>query len=136
MANLIYADESYKIIGAAMVVHKELGCGFSEKVYQEALALEFAAQGIPFEREKRLRVSYKGQLLEQDFYADFVCYDKIIVELKALPRLQSDHMAQVMNYLKCTQMRLGLLFNFGQTSLDKQRVIWDTYHSQQQYNPC
>ncbi len=114
-----------------MAVHKELGCGFSEKVYQEALALEFAAQGIPFEREKRLRVSYKGQLLEQDFYADFVCYDKIIVELKALPRLQSDHMAQVMNYLKCTQIRLGLLLNFGQTSLDKQRVVWDTYHNQQ-----
>ncbi len=129
MTELIYADESYKIIGAAMAVHNELGCGFSEKVYQEALAIEFAAQGIPFEREKRLRVFYKGQLLEQDFYADFVCYDKIIVELKALPLLQSDHTAQVMNYLKCTKMRLGLLLNFGTISLDTKRIVWDTYQT-------
>ncbi len=127
MIEIVYKDESYAIMGAAMAVYAELGCGFSEKVYQEALAIELTARGIPFEREKHLQVAYKGQVLTQDFYADFVCYDKIIVELKALSCLQSEHTAQVMNYLKCTQMRLGILINFGAVVLESKRIVWDTY---------
>ncbi len=124
MKELIYPEESYAIIGAAIAVHKALGLGFSEKVYQEALALEFEAQGIPFEKEKQLHITYRGQQLKQDFYADFVCYGKIIVELKAVTALAPEHQLQVVNYLRCAEMKLGLLLNFGKTKLESQRVVW------------
>ncbi len=120
--DLLFKDEAYAIIGAAMAVHRELGCGFLEKVYQEALAIEFKLRGIPFEREKHLTVSYKGHLLAQDYYADFVCYGKIIVELKAISELNSEHTAQVINYLNCAKVPLGLLINFGETSLVYKRL--------------
>ncbi len=124
MKELIYPEESYAIIGAAIAVHKALGLGFSEKVYQEALALEFEALGIPFEKEKQLHITYRGQQLKQDFYADFVCYGKIIVELKAVTALAPEHQLQVVNYLRCAEMKLGLLLNFGKTKLESQRVVW------------
>lgn len=120
---MIYADESYKIVGAMMEVFNQLGCGFLEKVYQEALAIEFDRRFIPFEREKHLPVFYKGEQLEQDYIADFVCYDKIIVELKAVDQLQGIHQAQVINYLKITGFRLGILANFGEQSLNTIRLI-------------
>ncbi|MFA7711714.1 MAG: GxxExxY protein [Candidatus Neomarinimicrobiota bacterium] len=120
---LIYKEESYKIIGACIEVHKELGCGFLESVYHEALVIEMAKQKIPFEREKELSVQYKGEALSKSFYADFVCFDKIILEVKALSELASAHEAQVINYLKATGYKLGLLVNFGENSLNYKRLV-------------
>ena len=120
---LILKSESYEIIGAAMEVHNELGCGFSEPVYQEALELEFLHRGIPHEREKQLPIYYKGILLDKKYISDFTCYNQIVVELKALSNLSSEHEAQVLNYLKATGFRLGLLINFGGKSLEYKRLL-------------
>lgn len=110
---LIYSDESYKINGAALKVYSVLGAGFLESVYQEALEIEFKKQGIPFEREKEIKIYYDEEELKQTFKADFVCFDKIIVELKAVSALDDAHRSQVFNYLKATRYKLGLLYNFG-----------------------
>ena len=118
---IIYPSESYKIIGCMMKVHRELGCGFLEKVYQEALKREFIAEGIPFQKEANLKIYYKGVPLQQEYIADFVCYDKIIVELKAISKLSDVEKAQVINYLKATGYELGILANFGETSLKTER---------------
>ena len=123
MDNLFYKDECYKIIGACMEVHKILGNGFLEAVYQEALAKEFGLQSIPFEREKQITISYKGDILNKQYLADFVCFDKIIVELKALSALSSEHESQLLNYLKATGFKLGLLINFGEKSLKYKRTV-------------
>jgi len=124
MKNLHYKEESYKIIGACMNVHKELGCGFLEAVYQEALALEFQDQNIPFIKEASIEVYYKEHTLQQYYMADFICYDNIIVELKAVVSLESIHTAQLLNYLKATDITLGLLINFGTTSLETKRLVF------------
>ena len=121
--DLIYKTEAYKIIGAAMEVHKELGPGFLEAVYQEALEIELQKQKIPYEREKLMNIFYKGIKLKKKYSADFVCYDKIIVEVKALSSLSSDHEAQILNYLKTTSLKLGLLINFGAKSLQYKRLV-------------
>ena len=118
---IIYPKESYDIIGCMMRVHRELGCGFLEKVYQEALEHEFIANGIPYKREVNLKIYYKGVPLQQEYIADFVCYDKIIVELKAISKLSDIEKAQVINYLKATGYELGILANFGETSLRTER---------------
>ena len=118
---VIYPSESYKITGCMMKVHRELGCGFLEKVYQEALEREFIAEGIPFQREVKLKIYYRGVPLQQEYIADFVCYDKIIVELKAISKLSDIEKAQVINYLKATGYELGILANFGETSLKTER---------------
>ena len=123
MVDLIYKEESYKIIGACMEVHKVLGPGFLEAVYQEALEIEFKNQGIPFEREKELKIYFKGIELRKRYNADFVCYEKIIVETKALSALNSDHEAQLLNYLKATSFRLGILVNFGEQKLNYKRMV-------------
>jgi GxxExxY protein len=117
MHSIIYKDESYKIIGACLEVHNELGCGFAESIYQEALAYEFKLRNIPFIKEKQLNVSYKDILLEKYYVADFICYDRIIVETKALSQLLPENDSQVLNYLKATGVKLGLLINFGEKSL-------------------
>ena len=122
--DLIYKEESYKIIGAAMEVHQELGCGFLEAVYQEALEIEFQKQGIPYKREKLLTINYKDIKLKKRYSADFICYDKIIVELKALSDLTTQNEAQVINYLKTTKHKLGLLINFGSKSLQYKRLVF------------
>ncbi len=111
--DLIYADESYKIRGAILQVYNTLGSGFLEPVYQEALEIEFQRRGIPYEREVDLDIYYDDILLEKKYRADFVCYDKIIVELKAVSALDDGNRAQVRNYLKATGYQLGLLVNFG-----------------------
>jgi len=121
--NILYKEECYKIIGACMEVHKELGPGFLEPVYQEALSLEFYIQGIQFEKEKDIRIVYKGKTLDKWYKADFLCFDKIIVELKAISELSNDHIAQLLNYLKATKLRVGLLVNFGSPSLVYKRLI-------------
>ena len=105
-----------------MEVHKVLGCGFIEVVYQEALEEEFKKRGIPYEREKELTVVYKGKLLSKTFRADFICYDKIILELKAVSDFTDDHYAQIYSYLKASQMDLGILINFGKANLDYFRI--------------
>ena len=121
--DILYKEECYKIIGACMEVHKELGPGFLEPVYQEALSLEFYIQGIQFEKEKDIRIVYKGKTLDKWYKADFLCFDKIIVELKALSELSNDHISQLLNYLKATKLRVGLLVNFGSPSLVYKRLI-------------
>jgi GxxExxY protein len=123
MVDLIYKEESFKIIGACMEVHRELGPGFLETVYQEALEIEFNNQGIPYEREKELKIYFKGTELRKRYNADFVCYDKIILETKAVKALTDDHRAQIINYLKATKFKLGLLVNFGETSLKYERFV-------------
>jgi GxxExxY protein len=123
---LLFPDEAYKITGCMMKVHRELGCGFLEKVYQEALALEFKETGIPFEREVGLKIHYRGFVLQQEYIADFVCYGKIIVELKAVSDLNEVHRAQVINYLKATGYKLGLLANFAERSLKVERFCNDS----------
>lgn len=121
--DLIYKDESYKIIGACLEVHRKLGCGYLEPVYQEALQYEFMDRNIPYEREKVLSIKYKSRTLSQNYKADFICYGKIIVELKALPKITSIEEAQVLNYLKITGYRLGLIVNFGKESLEIKRKV-------------
>lgn len=121
--DVLYKDESYKIVGACMEVHKVLGCGFLEPVYQEALALEFQQQGITFEREREFEISYKGLILPKTYKVDFLCYGKIIVELKALSQFTGDHLAQALNYLKASHLKLGLLVNFGTRSLQHERIV-------------
>jgi GxxExxY protein len=111
--SLIYKNEVYDIMGACFDVYKELSCGLSEPIYQEALEIEFKLRGIPFEREKELVVYYKGQKLRKKYIADFVCYDDIIVELKALDNVTSKEVSQLLNYLHITKYPLGLLVNFG-----------------------
>lgn len=113
MSDIIYREESYAITGACFEVYKEKGSGFVEPVYQECLELEFGFKGISFEPQRRLSLTYKGVLLKQAYVPDFVCMDKIIVELKAVSALTDEHRAQVHNYLKATGYRLGLLVNFG-----------------------
>ena len=106
-------EQSYAINGAAMNVYNALGHGFLEAVYQEALELEFIKRGVPYEREKELKIFYEGKELRQTYKADFVCYGDIIVELKAVAHLDDSHRSQVFNYLKATGFKLGLLYNFG-----------------------
>ena len=110
---ILYKEESYKIVGAASKVYNWLGPGFLEAVYQEALEIEFQKQGIPYEREKELKIQYDGIELKQTYKADFVCFGKIIVELKAVSALEDAHRSQVYNYLHATNYKLGLLLNFG-----------------------
>ncbi|MFT4850373.1 MAG: GxxExxY protein [Sediminicola sp.] len=121
--DLIFKDEAYKIIGACMEVHKYLGEGFLEPVYQEALEKELLMQGIPHVREQKLQINYKGFTLDKFYVADFVCFDSVIVELKALQALTTQHEAQMLNYLKATQLQLCLLVNFGSKSLEYKRLI-------------
>ena len=121
---IIYKEESYKIVGVAFNVYNKLGHGFLEAVYQEALELEFQKQGIPYEREKELEIFYDGVKLKQTYKADFVCFGKIIVELKAVSCLDDSHRAQVYNYLHATGFKLGQLLNFGSSDeLEKERIV-------------
>ena len=114
---------TFAIIGAAMEVHKQLGCGFLEAVYQEALAIEFGKREISFKREVRLPISYKGELLTTVYCADFICFDSVIIELKALAHMSGTEEAQVINYLKATGYEVGLLLNFGCRSLQHRRLV-------------
>ena len=124
MNNLTLRDpRTYKIIGAAMEVHRQLGCGFLEAVYQEALTLELRDREIPFRRELKFPVSYKGYRLNSQYRPDFICFDSVIVELKALNTLTAVEDSQLINYLKVTGYHTGLLLNFGTRSLQQRRFV-------------
>jgi len=121
---VIYKDESYAIMGACFEVYKEKGCGFLEAVYQECLAIELELRGIPNVRHPCVELTYKSQPLQQVYQPDFVCYGKIIVELKAVSALTDEHRAQVHNYLRATGHRLALLANFGHyPRLEYERIV-------------
>lgn len=124
MKDLTQRDpRTHAIIGAAMEVHRQLGCGFLESVYQEAFGLELKNQGIPFIRELRFPVVYKGHQLSCQYRPDFICFDSVIVELKALAQLGSVEESQLINYLKVTGYHVGLLLNFGTKSLQQRRFV-------------
>ena len=116
---------TYNIIGAALEVHKELGCGFLEAVYQEALQREFKTQGIPHKSQPVVEIFYKGKSLNKAYQPDFICYEEIIVEIKAMSCLTGLEESQLINYLKATGMKVGLLINFGSTSLEYKRFVYN-----------
>lgn len=124
MSQLIYKDEVYTIIGAAMEVHTILGTGFLEPVYQEAMEIECASRRIPFVSQQILQVRYKQNILKKEYIADMVCFEKIIVEFKALDSLAGRESSQVINYLKATGYKVGVLINFGSdTKLEWKRFV-------------
>lgn len=114
---MIFPDEAYEIIGAAMEVHNTLGQGFLESMYQEALEIEMSKREIPFSSQTKIQIHYKDIPMEHYFVADFVCYDKIIVELKSVSAILPEHEAQIINYLRATGFKLGILLNFNEESL-------------------
>lgn len=121
---LLHEEQTYNILGACFEVYREKGCGYLEAVYQECLGIEFARKGIPFTAHPEMRLSYKGQSLNTVYVADFICYDVILLELKAVSTLASEHRAQVMNYLKGTGIELALLVNFEHhPKLEHERII-------------
>ena len=124
MENLIYKEESYLIIGKCFEVHNNLGPGFLEIVYKDALEYEFKKSGIPFEREKEYIVNYKNIILSHKFFADFVVFEKIILEIKAVSHLTDEFTAQAINYLKVSGNKLALLVNFGELKLKYKRIVY------------
>jgi len=117
-------QRTYQIIGAALEVHKELGCGFLEAIYQEVLEREFREQEIPFKSQPTVQIVYKGRPLSKTYQPDFICYDEVVVEIKAMDKLSGLDQAQVINYLKATRLKVGLLINFGATSLEHKRFVY------------
>lgn len=124
MENLLYKEECYTIIGKCMEVHNNLGSGFLEIVYKDALELEFRMAGIPFRREKMFEVNYKGFILPHKFFADFIVYDNIILEVKGVSGIAEEFVAQAINYLKVSQKKLALVVNFGELKLNYKRIVY------------
>jgi GxxExxY protein len=123
MSELIYTDESYQIIGICMEVHREQGKGHNEIVYKDALEYEFGIEKIPWIRERQYEIQYKAIVLPHRYCADFIVFDKILLEAKAVEKLTDSHVRQVLNYLSCSRLKLGLLVNFGEDSLVFKRVV-------------
>lgn len=123
MSQIIYKHESYFVIGLCMDVHNELGKGFSEAVYGDALEIELKSNGVPFQREVKFNIDYKGNTLKHQYYADFIVDDKIILELKAVEKISNGHIKQTLNYLAASKMKLGLIINFGEDQLNYKRVL-------------
>ena len=113
MVEIVFKEESFQIMGACFGVYNDKGCGFLEAVYQECLEIEYTLQELPFTPQSELQLTYKGRVLRKTYQPDFLCFEKIIVEIKAVSDLTDEHRAQVHNYLKATGFRLGLLINFG-----------------------
>jgi len=124
MVELLLKDEVYRVVGAAIEVHKHLGHGFLEPIYQEALELELTARALPFHAQQELHVQYKGATLKRTYVADFICFDCLIVEIKALKQLTSIEESQILNYMKVTGLKVGLLINFGASGkLEWKRLV-------------
>jgi GxxExxY protein len=123
MTELIYKEESFRIIGLCMEVHRELGKGHNEVIYKDALEYELAHHGIPFAREREYNIKYKTVVLRHKYFADFVVWDKILLEAKAVEATAEPHLKQVLNYLAASRLKLGLLVNFGEDSLGYKRVV-------------
>lgn len=121
--SLLYEQEVYAVVGAAMEVYNQLGSGFLEAVYEEAMTIESTLRNIPFQTQVHLPVQYKGRMLKKSYIADFIAYDKVLVEFKCIPRLTSVEQAQIINYLKVTAMRVGLLINFG----NREELEWKRF---------
>jgi len=133
-AELIYKEESYAIIGARFEIYKNKGCGFHEPIYHECLEIEFEFQRIPFLSKPPQTLQYRGRTLVQTFSPDFICYDKIIVEIKAVSELIDEHRAQLLNYLSATSCKLGLLVNFGHyPRLEYERLLPRSHESADLY---
>jgi GxxExxY protein len=124
MADLLFKEEVYKIVGAAMEVHRILGPGFLEAVYQEALVIEFGLQKIPFVEKPKLKLDFKGQILKTFYVPDFMCYDEIVVEIKAMNQCGPIEEAQIFNAIKSAKKKVGVLINFGELSLFSKRFIY------------
>ena len=123
MAEFLFKEESYQLIGLCMEIHRELGMGFKEIVYKDALELELQNHKIPFIREKQFKIEYKGKILAHKYVADFIIHDKIILEAKAVPLIVDLYVDQTINYLKASSLRLGFIVNFGERSLKYKRLI-------------
>jgi GxxExxY protein len=123
MSELLYREETHRLIGFCMEIHRELGKGYDEVIYKDALVVELSRKKIPFTRENKYEVEYKGVILPHSYRADFVIWDKILFEAKAVEQLTEAHVKQVLNYLAAAKLRLGLLVNFGSDSLEWKRVI-------------
>jgi len=124
MTKLVHAEETHALLGACFEVYKEKGCGFLEAVFQECLELEFTDRGIPFKAQAPLQLQYKGRLLKQTYQPDFLCFGKVILEIKAVTKLADEHRAQIHNYLRATGCRVGLLVNFGHFPLiEHERIV-------------
>lgn len=123
MTDIVYKLDSYEIIGKCFEVHNNLGAGFLEIVYKDALEYEFKKANIPYEREKQYVVKYKDQILPHKFYADFVILDKIILEVKAVSGISDEFVAQALNYLKVSDNKLALIVNFGEQSINSKRIV-------------
>jgi len=123
MAELLFKEESFKIIGICMEIHKCLGMGLKEINYKDAMEIDFAEAGIPFKREQRFTVKYKGQILRNPYYADFIVLDSIVIEVKSVSALIDAHMAQALSYLAASGMKLALVINFGERSLTWKRIV-------------
>src|SRR5437667_1114616 len=123
MKDLIYKEETFQLVGFSMEIHRELGEGHDEVIYKDALVVELSRASIPFAREKNYEINYKGVLLPHFYYADFVIWDKILFEAKAVEKLTDAHVKQVLNYLAASKLRLGLLVNFGGDSLEWKRIV-------------
>ena len=123
MPELLYREETHRLIGLCMEIHRELGKGHDEVIYKDALVVELSRAGVPFDREKKYEVAYKGVILPHHYRADFVVWDKVLFEAKAIEKLTDSHVKQVLNYLAASKLRVGLLVNFGGDSLEWKRVI-------------
>ena len=124
MKELLYKEEVFKLVGSCMEIQRELGKGHDEIIYQDALIVELSRAGIPFLRERNYEITYKGAILPHYYYADFVVWDKILFEAKAVEKLSDSHIKQVLNYLAASKLRRGLLVNFGGDSLEWKRVVF------------
>ena len=124
MADILYKEESYEILGACMKIHSALGSGYKEVIYQDALEVELFNRKIPFDKEKKYRVIYEGVTLKHHFVADFIVYENIIIELKATKEIVNPFIAQTINYLKASGLKLGMIINFGLPSLEYKRIIF------------
>jgi GxxExxY protein len=120
---LIYGEEEYKVAGAAMAVSNALGCGFLEAVYQEAMEVELSYNRIPFEAQKRIKIEYRGRVLQKEYVADFVCYGGMILEIKAIKKITEVEEAQLLNYLNAARLPIGLIVNFGAQKLEWKRYV-------------